>query len=126
MCFLLNHTCNAGINCITITKSIGSTSDVILLLNFRFWKPVYYKVDDSDFLSNTTKKHGRLVGIAEHVGNGMNIKIFTGNTQKIPLHSKMCSAEKPTKYTLCLDPLCGESYTFIKSLPDRNKKCVKS
>ena len=49
VCFLLNHTYNSGINGIPITKAKGFTADDNCLLRFSFCKPVYYKVDVSDF-----------------------------------------------------------------------------
>ena len=55
VCFLLNHTHAAGINGIPITKATDSTFYISLLFRFRFWKPVYYKLDDSDFLLHSTK-----------------------------------------------------------------------
>ena len=45
--FLFNHIHPTVINCIPITKSTGSTTDIIPLLRFRFWQPVYNKVGDS-------------------------------------------------------------------------------
>ena len=42
-----------------------------LLLCFSFWDPVYYKLDDSDFPSGSTKGRGHWVGIAENFGHAM-------------------------------------------------------
>ena len=52
---LINHTSASVVNGITITKATGYTVYIIPLLHFRFWKPVYYKVDDSNFPSYSTE-----------------------------------------------------------------------
>ena len=91
--FLLNHTYYAGINGITTTKAKGSTAEISPLLHFHFWKPVYYKVDDSDFPSHSTGKRGRWVGISKHVGHAMTFKLLTGDNQNILFCSKLRSTE---------------------------------
>ena len=63
VCFLLNHTQNADINSTPINSITGSTAEITPLQHFRFWKPVYYKVDESDFQSYSTEKCGLWVGI---------------------------------------------------------------
>ena len=55
VCFLLNHTQNADINSTPINSITGSTAEITPLQHFRFWKPVYYKVDDSNLMSNRTE-----------------------------------------------------------------------
>ena len=114
MLFLLNHTYDAGINGITTTKAKGYTSEISPLLHFRFWKPFYYKVDESDFPSHSTVKRGRWVGIAKYFGHAMNFKVLTDDNQNILFCSKLLSTEEPMESNLCLDPLCGEPYPFVK------------
>ena len=53
VCFLLNHLCCASIKGIPAQYLTGSTPDISPLLRFYWWQPVYYKVDDSCFPSNT-------------------------------------------------------------------------
>ena len=91
--FLLNHTHASGINGIPTTNYAGSTADISPLLLFRFWKPVYYKVDYSYFPSHSTEKCGCWVGISEHVGHAMIFKVVTNNNQTIMSHSYLCSSE---------------------------------
>ena len=55
VCLLLNHAHAADINGVPITKDTGLTVGISHFLCFRFWQPVYYKVDDSSFLSDSTK-----------------------------------------------------------------------
>jgi hypothetical protein len=52
VCSLLNHTYNGSIHTVPIMVATGSTPDISPLLQFTWWGPVYYKVDDSDFPSD--------------------------------------------------------------------------
>jgi hypothetical protein len=109
VCFLLNHTYNGSIRMVPIKVATGSTPDISPLLQFTWWEPVYYKVDDSDFPSDTHEKQGRFMGIAEHVGHRMTFKVLTDNTQKVICCSNIRSALSSTAPNLCLDPIDGES-----------------
>ena len=81
VCFLLNHTASKLLNWRTpLERLTGTTPDISPLLRFHWWQPVYYKVDDSNFPSDTTEKSGRFVGIAENVGHAMTYKILTDDT----------------------------------------------
>ena len=85
----LIYTHDYGISGILITKYTGSTADIVPSLRFYFWKPVYYKVDESDFPSHSTEHFGHWVGIAEHVGHYITFKVFTDDTQNIIFHSNV-------------------------------------
>jgi hypothetical protein len=56
VCFVLNHTYNGSICTVPIMVATGSTPDICPILQFTWWEPVYYKVDDSDFPSDTREK----------------------------------------------------------------------
>ena len=118
VCFLLNHLYCASIKGIPAQHLTGSTPDISPLLRFYWWQPVYYKVDDSCFPSNTRELRGRFVGIAEHVGHAMTFKILTDDTSKIISRSNVRSADVPMEYNLRLDPLCGEPKQIVKSKND--------
>ena len=92
VCFLLNHTYCASINCVPLQRATGSTVDISPLLRFHFWEQVYYKIDDSDFPSESREALGHMVGIAENVGHAMTYKVLTTDTQKIIYHSNLHSA----------------------------------
>jgi hypothetical protein len=96
VCFVLNHTYNRSICMVPITVATGSTPDISPLLQFTWWEPVYYKVDDSDFPSETCEKQGQFVGIAEHVGHRMTFKVLTDDTQKVMCCSNIRSALSST------------------------------
>jgi hypothetical protein len=73
VCFLLNNTWCEAVDDIPIRMSTGSTNDISPLICFHFWEPVYYKLDNSDFLSDSREKRGHFVGISESVGHATPI-----------------------------------------------------
>jgi hypothetical protein len=105
VCFLLNNTWCEAVDDIPICMSTGSTSDISPLLCFHFWEPVYYKLKDSDFLSDSHEKCGHFVGISESVGHAMTFKILTDDTLKVIHQSNVNSALNPHAKNLQLDLL---------------------
>jgi hypothetical protein len=73
----------------------GSTPDISPLLSFQWWEPVYFKLDDASFPSYSRERHGRFVGISEHVGHAMTYMILTDDTQKIIHQSNVRTALDP-------------------------------
>ena len=69
VCFVLNFTHNAVINNVPMNLATGSTCDISPLLRFRFWQPVCYMHDDSDFPGDSPEERGRFVGTSESVGH---------------------------------------------------------
>jgi hypothetical protein len=92
VCFLLNNTWCESICDVPIRLSTGSTNNISPLLCFHFQEPVYYKVDDSDFPSDTREKCGHFVGISETVGHAMIFKILTDDMLKVIHQSNVRSA----------------------------------
>jgi hypothetical protein len=105
VCFLLNNTWCEAVDDIPICMSTGSTNDISPLLCFHFWEPVYYKLDDSDFPSDSREKHGHFIGISESVGHAMTFKILMDDTLKVIHRSNVRSALNPHTKNLRLDPL---------------------
>ena len=104
VCFVLNHTAVGSLHWRTpIEKLTGSTPDISSLLCFQFWEPVYYKLDDSSFPSESTEKLGRFVGISEHVGHALTFKVLTNDTKKIIHRSRIRSALNPKERNLRID-----------------------
>ena len=64
-------------------KLNGSTPDISPLLTFSFMEPVYYKMNDASFPSDSNEKLGYFVGIAENVGHAMTYKVLTQDTMKV-------------------------------------------
>ena len=110
VCFLLNNTSSKALSgAVPIQVLTGSTNDISPLLQFCWYKPVYYLVNDSTFPSDTREKHGYFVGIAEHVGHAMTLKVLTDDTRKIIYRSNIRSALDPKGRNLRLDPIKDDS-----------------
>jgi hypothetical protein len=105
VCFLLNNTWCEAVDDIPIRMSMGSTNDISPLLCFHFWEAVYYKLDDSDFPSDSREKCGHFIGISESVGHAMTFKILTDDTLKVIHQSNVRLARNPHAKNLRLDPL---------------------
>jgi len=84
---------------------MGSPSDISPLLCFSWLEPVYYRIDDSAFPSDTHEGYGRFVGFAENVGHLMTFKILTDDTQRVIPRSHVRSALNANERNLRLDPL---------------------
>ena len=96
--------------------------DISPLLHFSFWDPVYNKLDDSDFPSDSTEGHGHWVGIAENVGHAMTYKILTDDTKKVIYRSNVHSALTKEDRNKRVDLLGGEEVaSIIKSSNDEDK-----
>jgi hypothetical protein len=103
VCFLLNITSSKDLNgYVPIKVLTGSMNDISPLLNFRWYKPIYYMVDDSNFPLDSHEHRGYWVGVAGHVGHAMTYKILA---KKIIYPSNIWSALDPKSHNLCLDPL---------------------
>jgi len=95
ICTIQNHTAVQSLNNRTpIEWLLGYTPDITVLLQFRFWEPVYYAKYDAKFPADTTEALGRFVGIGENVGNAMTFKILTQES-KVIHRSVVRSATKP-------------------------------
>jgi hypothetical protein len=90
------------------------------LLYFRWYEPIYYRVDNSDFPSDSREERSRWVGVAEHVGHTMTFKILTDDTKKIIYHLNICSAVDPSSWNLHIDLLNDDKpiKQIIKSYHD--------
>jgi hypothetical protein len=57
VCFVLNFTASASLNWSTPMEVLtGSTPDISPLHSFEWWEPVYYKLDDAGFPSESREK----------------------------------------------------------------------
>jgi hypothetical protein len=106
VCFLLNSTSSKALSGdVPIQVLMGSNKDISPLLQFCWYEPVYYLVDDSPFPSDSRGKCGYFVGITEHVGHAMTFKVLTNDTQKIIYHLNIQLADDSKTHNLHLDPL---------------------
>src|SRR6478609_2890816 len=93
VCLILYHTANASIgNAIPMQVLTRSTPDISTILQFDFYEPVYYKMEESHFPSMSNEKSGRFVGISEHVGHALTFMILADDTQKIIHRSVVCTS----------------------------------
>jgi hypothetical protein len=56
--FILNNTYSPAKRAVPLQLLTGSTNDISPLLFFKWYEPVYYKLDDSDFPSESKEKRG--------------------------------------------------------------------
>ena len=114
VCFVLNHTAVGSLNWRTpIEKLNGSTPDISSILCFRFWEPVYFKLDDSDFPSESTERGGHFVGIAENVGHSLTFKILTDDTDKVIYRSRIRTGLDINERNLRIDNDVSKSHPEI-------------
>ena len=75
VCYVTNLTANASIGyAILIQKLTGSTPDISPILQFVFYEPVYYRVHEPGFPSESRELSGQFVGIAENIGHALTYK----------------------------------------------------
>jgi hypothetical protein len=124
VCFILNHTATASLRWRTpMSALMSSTTDISIILRFGWWEPVYYKLDDSDFPSESPELPGRMVGFSETVGHAMTYKILTGDTQKIIHRANVRTALDPDAPNTRTDLDNGEQTppkTFMNSVKGAN------
>jgi hypothetical protein len=118
VCFILSNTYSDTKGGVPLQLLTGSTNDISPLLFFKWYEPVYYKLDDSDFLSNLKEKRGRWVGVSEHVSHAMTFKVLTDDTNKIIYRSNICTATDPSSQNLHETPLNNSVVSIIKSRHD--------
>ena len=82
-----------------IFAATGSrTGDISALLSFSWLEPVYYKIDDTSFPSESPEGLGYWVGVAEHVEHALTYKIWSKTSGKILHRSAVRSAKENTNY----------------------------
>ena len=118
VCVILNFTYNSTIKAVPMQVLTGSTVDISPLLRFRFKEKVYYKIDDSDFPSDSHEGLAWFVGISENVGHPMTCKLLTLDTKKIIYHGNVRSAEDSDHANLRVDPINHNPPKVIKSKAD--------
>ena len=126
VCFILNHLATPSLkHRVPLQMLHGSTVDISIILRFTWFEPVYYRIDDSDFPSDSREGYGYFVGFAENVGHALTYRILTRDTRKIIERSSVRSTLDPADPNLRLEIFDGESVKeYIKSRSDskRNSK----
>ena len=81
ICFVLNNCYSDNIKGHLLV--MGTTNDISPLLCFKFYKPVYYHMDDIPFPSMSKECCSWWVGISENIGNFMTFKVLADDTLKV-------------------------------------------
>jgi hypothetical protein len=74
---------------LSVLQHFGDDEDKFNIIDYflcdqtYFWEPVYYKLDNSDFPSDSSEKRGHFVGISESFRHTMTFKILTDDTLKV-------------------------------------------
>ena len=106
VCFLLNNMAHPSLKWNTPMFALtGQRNDISMLLCFVWYQPVYYKVYERSFPSDSTEGRGRFVGISEHVGHKMTFKILTDDTRQVIYRSEVRSALDPNNTNLRIDTI---------------------
>ena len=105
VCFVLNHTYNVVTNNIPMNIATGSSYDISPLIRFRFWQPVFYMYNDSDFSTDSTEERERFVGIYESIRHQMIFKIISDKSSKIIHLSNIRPANISLNMNICLNLL---------------------
>ncbi|ACI65686.1 predicted protein [Phaeodactylum tricornutum CCAP 1055/1] len=125
VCYVFNHLAHESLHNRTPLEVLtGSTPDISVLLQFHFWEPVYYRLEDATFPSDGTEQTGRFVGIADSVGDALTYKILNDTSNRILYRSSVRSANLPGETNLRLTSRDGENgpkpINFIKSRRTEN------
>lgn len=78
------------------------TPDISIMLRFHFYEPVYYRVQEPTFPSQSREASGKFIGFSETVGHAMTFKVLLDETSKILHRSEVRSASKPGQPNLRL------------------------
>jgi hypothetical protein len=79
VCFLLNHMYNTTLNSVSLTCLQGKTVDISALLRFHFWQPVYFKLSEPSFPSESKEALGHVVGKSD----ALTYKILSSESEII-------------------------------------------
>ncbi len=109
VCLLLNHSYNWTLSAVPLTLATGSTPDISMLLRFYWWEPVYYRVDESSFPSDSREERGRFVGVSSNVGHRLTFKVLCDRSARVLHRSSLRSASTTTDPNLRLDPINSQS-----------------
>jgi hypothetical protein len=74
---------NTTLQAVPLTCLNGVTVDISVLLRFRFWQPVYFKLSESSFPSESKEALGHIVGISEHCGHALTYKVLSSESDVI-------------------------------------------
>jgi hypothetical protein len=74
---------NDTLKSVPLTCLQGVTVDISALLRFHFWQPVFYKLSESSFPSESKEALGHIVGVSEHCGHALTYKVLSSESNVI-------------------------------------------
>jgi hypothetical protein len=80
---------NTTLNDVPLIHLQGSTVDISVLLRLHFWHPVYFKLYNSSFPSESREDLSHVVGISEDFGPALTYKVLTSESDVIIYHSSL-------------------------------------
>ena len=84
VCYILNHIeCDAFNGSIPLLVLYWLTPDIIIMLLYTFYQPVFYAIHDQYFPLESEEQAAHWVGFGEHGGDAMTHKLLDKITQKI-------------------------------------------
>jgi hypothetical protein len=118
VCFLLNHMYNTTLNTVPLTCLQSTAVDISALIRFHFWQPVYFKLSEPSFPSESKEALGHVVGISEHCGHALTYKVLSSESDVLIY----CSVLRPatsddSNVRACMSG--GESHIPHGPLKDR-------
>jgi uncharacterized protein YoxC len=113
---VLNNAFSEVIQSTPLRQAYGTDNDIIPMLYFSFYEPVYYLVDETTFPSESKELRRQWVGVSKNVGHFMTYKILTDDTRQIIHHSNIRLVADPNARNLRLDPLNDKLPEVIWSL----------
>jgi hypothetical protein len=67
---------NTTLQAVPLTCLNGVTVVISVLFRFHFWQPVYFKLSESSFPSESKEALGHVVGISEHCGHALKSDVI--------------------------------------------------
>jgi hypothetical protein len=108
VCYVLNLTYVDKLGTVPLEKLTGQTQDILILLPFSFYEPVYYAIGDAlaynasvSFPSTSSEAMGWFVGFGESVGDALTFLVLSKETNKLIYRSSVRSTNTtPTNLRL--------------------------
>jgi hypothetical protein len=110
-----------NINAVPLTCLQGTIVNISVLLRFHFWQPVYFKLSESSFPSESKEALGHVVGISDHCGHVLTYKVLSSESDVIIYRSLLRPATSDdSNVRACMSG--GESSIATGPIKDRSNK----
>ena len=106
-------------------KAFHVQPDISVLLQFRWWEPVYFRVEHPTFPSDSPELRGRFVGVAENQGDVLTFLVLNEATGRVVARSSVRSAVTgPPNYRA--DPFFNNSLPLGGEIPANDDDSISS